>query len=98
MRARRRSCNSERKMGGAVVAGTWPRYHILKYILHHLKSWRSESGLTAAASPKQPRASRRERFLAAGFDGYVSKPVNVVAFVHVVKRLCDARSIGTFEI
>jgi two-component system cell cycle response regulator DivK len=30
----------------------------------------------------------RERFLAAGFDGYLSKPVDVADFVATVKRYC----------
>jgi two-component system, cell cycle response regulator DivK len=34
----------------------------------------------------------RERFLAAGFDGYLSKPVNVADFVATVKRYCERRS------
>jgi CheY-like chemotaxis protein len=33
----------------------------------------------------------RERFLAAGFDGYVTKPVNVVEFLGIVKRHCDGQ-------
>lgn len=33
----------------------------------------------------------RERFLAAGFDGYVSKPVNIVALVDTVKQYCEGR-------
>ena len=33
----------------------------------------------------------RERFLAAGFDGYISKPVNVVQFVRTVRQHCDGR-------
>jgi two-component system cell cycle response regulator DivK len=33
----------------------------------------------------------RERFLAAGFDGYVSKPVDVADFVATVKSYCEAR-------
>jgi CheY-like chemotaxis protein len=31
----------------------------------------------------------RERFLAAGFDGYVSKPVNIVELVGSVQQHCD---------
>jgi two-component system cell cycle response regulator DivK len=31
----------------------------------------------------------RERFLAAGFDGYLSKPVDLAEFVATVKRYCE---------
>jgi two-component system, cell cycle response regulator DivK len=34
----------------------------------------------------------RERFLAAGFDGYLSKPVNIADFVATVKRYCEEGS------
>jgi two-component system cell cycle response regulator DivK len=34
----------------------------------------------------------RERFLAAGFDGYLSKPVDIAAFVATVKRYCEESS------
>jgi two-component system, cell cycle response regulator DivK len=33
----------------------------------------------------------RERFLAAGFDGYISKPVSVVEFLGSVRQYCDRR-------
>ena len=34
----------------------------------------------------------RERFLAAGFDGYLSKPVDITEFVATVKRYCEESS------
>lgn len=34
----------------------------------------------------------RERFLAAGFDGYLSKPVDITDFVATVNRYCRERS------
>ena len=33
----------------------------------------------------------RERFLAAGFDGYLSKPVNIAELVATVKQYCEGR-------
>jgi CheY-like chemotaxis protein len=34
----------------------------------------------------------RERFLAAGFDGYLSKPVNIADFVGIVRSYCERRN------
>jgi two-component system cell cycle response regulator DivK len=34
----------------------------------------------------------RERFLAAGFDGYISKPVNITGFVATVRAHCAERA------
>ena len=34
----------------------------------------------------------RERFLAAGFDDYISKPVDIVSFIATVKRHVEVRS------
>ena len=34
----------------------------------------------------------RERFLTAGFDGYVSKPVDIVELIAIVEKHCDGRA------
>ena len=36
----------------------------------------------------QAMAGDRERFLEAGFDGYLSKPVDLPEFIDTVKRYC----------
>ena len=56
-----------------------------------LRRLRKEA-LTAAipvlAVTAQAMERDRDRLLAAGFDGYISKPVDVVALVAMVKRHC----------
>jgi two-component system, cell cycle response regulator DivK len=42
----------------------------------------------------QAMAGDRERFLDAGFDGYISKPVNVGEFIGAVKRYCEEGANG----
>jgi two-component system cell cycle response regulator DivK len=53
-------------------------------------------GRTAAipvlALTAQAMEGDSDRFLAAGFDGYISKPVNVVQLLGVVRQHCDGRS------
>jgi two-component system cell cycle response regulator DivK len=39
----------------------------------------------------QAMAGDRERFLEAGFDGYLPKPVDVVEFIGMVERYCARR-------
>ena len=52
-----------------------------------------EDGRTASlpvlALTAQAMEGDRERVLAAGFDGYLSKPVNVVDLVATVARYCE---------
>jgi two-component system, cell cycle response regulator DivK len=38
----------------------------------------------------QAMRGNRERFLAAGFDGYLAKPVDVIELIGTVRRHCDA--------
>lgn len=50
--------------------------------------------IPVVALTAQAMAGDRERFLEAGFDDYVSKPVNVVDFIGTVKRHCEGRRNG----
>ena len=47
------------------------------------------ASLPVLALTAQAMEGDRERFLAAGFDGYLSKPVNVGDLVATVARYCE---------
>jgi two-component system cell cycle response regulator DivK len=54
------------------------------------------SSIPVLAVTAQATHGDRERFLAAGFDGYMAKPVDVLALLEVVARYCDQRRGGVF--
>ena len=57
--------------------------------LRRLRSDERTAGIPVLALTAQAMQGDRERFLAAGFDGYVSKPVDVAELMATVRRHCD---------
>jgi two-component system cell cycle response regulator DivK len=57
-------------------------------VLERLRAEDRTASIPVLALTAQAMAGDRERFLAAGFDGYVSKPVNIVALVETVREHC----------
>ena len=57
--------------------------------LRLLRANAGTASIPVLALTAQAMEGDRERFLAAGFDGYVSKPVNIVEFVGAVQQHCD---------
>jgi CheY-like chemotaxis protein len=47
------------------------------------------ASVPVVALTAQAMEGDRERFLAAGFDGYLSKPLNVADLIATVKRYCE---------
>jgi two-component system cell cycle response regulator DivK len=58
--------------------------------LGRLRGHARTASMPVLALTAQAMEGDRERFLAAGFDGYVSKPVNISEFVATVNRYCGA--------
>ena len=56
--------------------------------LDHLRGDERTGRLPVVALTAQAMEGDRERFLAAGFDGYLSKPVNIPDLIDAVKRYC----------
>lgn len=50
------------------------------------------ASVPVVALTAQAMEGDRERFLAAGFDDYLSKPVNVTDLIATVKRHCEGAS------
>jgi two-component system, cell cycle response regulator DivK len=57
--------------------------------LGRLRADERSASLPVLALTAQAMDGDRERFLAAGFDGYLSKPVNIADFITTVKRYCE---------
>ena len=47
------------------------------------------ASIPVVALTAQAMAGDRERFLDSGFDGYISKPVDVLEFIQTVERYCE---------
>jgi two-component system cell cycle response regulator DivK len=61
-------------------------------VLGRLRADERTAGLPVLALTAQAMHGDRERFLEAGFDGYVSKPVNVAELLATVKQHCGGGS------
>jgi two-component system cell cycle response regulator DivK len=60
--------------------------------LARLRADERTTSVPVVALTAQAMEGDRERFLAAGFDGYLSKPVNVADLVATVKRYAEGAS------
>ena len=56
--------------------------------LQRLRADERTAGIPVVALTAQAMRGDRERFLAAGFDDYMSKPVDVREFIDLVRRYC----------
>ena len=59
--------------------------------LHRLRADERTAAIPVLALTAQAMRGDRERFLAEGFDGYVSKPVNVRELIGIVRQHCAGR-------
>ena len=60
--------------------------------LQRLRADARTATIPVLALTAQAMRGDRERFLAEGFDGYVSKPVNVRELIGIVRQYCEGRS------
>lgn len=63
--------------------------------LGRLRADERTASIPVLALTAQAMDGDRERLLAAGFDGYVSKPVNVAELLDTVRRHCDTMGLGS---
>jgi two-component system cell cycle response regulator DivK len=59
--------------------------------LRRLRADARTATIPVLALTAQAMRGDRERFLAEGFDGYVSKPVNVRELIGIVRQHCEGR-------
>lgn len=59
--------------------------------LRRLRTDERTATIPVLALTAQAMRGDRERFLAEGFDGYVSKPVNVRELIGIVRQHCEGR-------
>ena len=59
--------------------------------LYRLRANARTATIPVLALTAQAMQGDRERFLAEGFDGYVSKPVNVRELIEIVRHHCEGR-------
>jgi CheY-like chemotaxis protein len=62
--------------------------------LHALRSEPATASMLVAAFTASAMKSDRERIVSAGFDAYLSKPIEVREFLASVRALCERRSGG----
>ena len=62
------------------------------HALRRLRADQRTAAIPVLAVTAQAMYGDRERFLAAGFDGYVSKPLNVRELIGTVRQICDRRA------
>src|SRR6185436_21134782 len=60
--------------------------------LRRLRADERTASVPVLALTAQAMEGDRERFLAAGFDGYLSKPVNIADLLDAVRRYCEGES------
>jgi two-component system cell cycle response regulator DivK len=62
--------------------------------LRALRSEPATASVLVAAFTASAMKSDRERIVSAGFDAYLSKPIEVREFLASVRALCERRSAG----